>query len=1766
MSKKKITLSIISIILVTIVCMLIPNQTKAATTNLTTPIWFGPKEFWGNSTDSMAYAIRNPYGSTSATDTISGAIIWQIVKYQGQTNNYDTGNFYCAKSGIGFTDIGNTTVKQEYNRSYNLKNDKNAISSSGNKVLKSIVDNGHYDNLMALLDRIYLKGISTDAEKQELLKAAGINANWYDYALTDTDIQAVQQAAIWYYVNHDTILDEYKGYTGSETLWDKIYNQFGENKTSWLNYSTSKRQSEFARNNWYTNLSDLPPKNFDEDEGWYGQGIDREEQAVLLYNYLIKYANTHTMPSDSRTNVTLYASTTNQYAQPIIEITKTPEVKKEFDLSIRKYVTKLDGVALAQSRVPNITVGTIETEGTATYKHRKDPVTVTSGMKVTYNLTVYNEGEKAGRATKITDQLADGLEFSKIITSGFSVENYDRTNNIVTIKRDSNNTTNLAAFDGTNLKSETIEIECIVKATPDTINQKILTNVAWISEEYDAVDKVTITNQENLDRDSEPSTKPSVNKSNMENYIGDDNNKTDLSDPNYHYKGKQDDDDFEKLVILPVEEGKYNITLIKEDKNGNQLNKETKFNVNNQEVTVQGQLAIATNVAITEANINVADVYTITETKAPDKYCKFNGTIKVTVTKKKSDGKYEIDEVKSEVTENGEIVTNSNIVSVDFDGTANITIKVKNYQFDLALIKKIDEVNGTKVPERIENVDITKLVAGTATTADYQLNENPVPVKKGDIVKYTLRVYNEGDIDGYASEITEDIPEGLEFMWSDKTGNELTNDTSLTQQEKDAIKYNQLIWDINIDNNKVRTISTNYLAKGEGEEATKEGANLIKAFDSTKGYINTINNKNPDYKEVSVYMRVISEDKTNTVIRNEAAITEDTDSNGNDVEDRDSSTGEWKEHPNHEDDEDHDYIILQSADLALRKFIIAVSDDTTISEDEYLKNGDGTYSRAPEVDTSKLNTVGENNEIITTATYNHSKEPVTVELGDTVVYMLRVYNEGSIKAYASEITDYLPPYLEYIDNEFNKNYGWSVSDNGRIVKTNYLENHIIDKTTINDKGEIVLSYKEVPIMCKIKDNARGKVTNIAEITECRDESKNIISDRDSEVDNVNLPSDGDLPNYKDNIQGNYIPGQQDDDDFEKVVVEVKIFDLALRKFITGVNDNTVTNRVPEVKYENGKINYEHTKNPVQVATGNTVIYTIRVYNEGEVNGYASKVSDDIPNGLEFLPENDLNKEYRWVMYDSEGKETKDVSKAVKITTDYLSKEQGETRKTQDSEENPALLHAFDSTKEISETNPDYADVKVAFKVKEPNTSDMVIINSAQITDDTDENGNPIEDDDSTPDEWIEGEDDQDKEYIKLTSFDLALRKFITQVENEKVTNRIPEVKYENGKIAYEHSKNPIDVVTGNTVIYTIRVYNEGDINGYASKVSDDIPDGLEFLPENDLNKEYRWIMYDSEGNETEDVSKAVKITTDYLSKEQGEKRKTEDSEENPALLHAFDSTKEISETNPDYADVKVAFKVKEANTSDRIIINSAQITDDTDEEGNPIEDNDSTPDEWIEGEDDQDKEYIKLTYFDLALRKWVTHAIVIENGKETVTPTGHNPEDDPEDVVKVELDRKKINEVTVKFKYSIRVKNEGDIAGYAKEITDYVPQGLKFIAADNPDWIDEGNNVISTRKLENTLLQPGESADVQVTLTWINGNNNLGTKVNIAEISEDYNDKHVPDIDSTPDNKKDGEDDIDDAPVLLSVATGRAKIYLGLGVVILIILAGGVVLIKKYVI
>jgi len=421
-------------------------------------------------------------------------------------------------------------------------------------------------------------------------------------------------------------------------------------------------------------------------------------------------------------------------------------------------------------------------------------------------------------------------------------------------------------------------------------------------------------------------------------------------------------------------------------------------------------------------------------------------------------------------------------------------------------------------------------------------------------------------------------------------------------------------------------------------------------------------------------------------------------------------------------------------------------------------------------------------------------------------------------------------------------------------------------------------------------------------------------------------------------------------------------------------------------------------------------------------------------------------------------------------------------------------------------------------------------------------------------------------------YDLSLRKFITHVQGDgvdkEITNRIPQVTltddFKSGKVTtamYEHTKEPVVVQQGNTVTYTIRVYNEGPEDAYATLVKDDIPDGVEFITytegDGSVNDKYRWKLLDENDNPVDDMSKAKYIVTDYLSMEQG---KVKDGV-NENLLKAFNSE---TMTELDYRDVKVQFKVIEPNTSERILINYAQISKMTDGNGKVVKDRDSTPNVWIDGEDDQDIEKIKLLYFDLALRKWVTKAIVTQDGQERVFETGHHAEDDPEDVVKVDLKKSKLDKVVVKFEYQIRITNEGKIGGWCDEIKDHIPDGLTFDQEDNPIWVAIDDKTITTDALKDTYLEPGESAEVTVVLRWINSGENLGIKINIAEISKDRNDYGAPDIDSTPNNYKWGEDDIDDAPVMLAVKTGDMILgYTILGVAIISIIALGVSAVRK---
>ena len=865
----------------------------------------------------------------------------------------------------------------------------------------------------------------------------------------------------------------------------------------------------------------------------------------------------------------------------------------------------------------------------------------------------------------------------------------------------------------------------------------------------------------------------------------------------------------------------------------------------------------------------------------------------------------------------------------------------------------------------------------------------------------------------------------------------------------------------------------------------------------------------------------------------------------------------------------------KTADLALRKYIVKVNDKTV--------------DRAPTVDVSGLK-----DGTSTTAIYKHAKTPVKVSNGDKIVYEIRVYNEADIDAKGTVIIDALPKGLEFVEgSSINTTYAWEKATEGTNVvtyKTEYLRNETISAF---DKNSDTLNSAVVQIECKVSDSAKASsvLTNVAEIQ--ADE----IEDRDSIPENNDyVKNDYNSSNYtgnKDNKEDltdkdYYYKGREDDDDFEKVEVEGKTFDLSLQKFVTKINKNApATSREPVVDVTNLKngtsknATYKTVKTPLVVEKGDIVTYTIRVYNEGETAGYAEEVADYLPEGLGFLVGHTTNVDNYWAI--PENVETVKLSTIENGTTNLSVDDFSNIKKLDDVDvvkgkvkitstklkssttDEKNLIDGFDKE---TDTKLDYKDIQVTCIVLVDEVSNNNCRNIAEITKDSDKNREEVVDQDSTPDSVNQDEypgndkDQDDNDYENLATdnkeFDLSLQKFITKLNDTAVTGREPSVVVSSeGKIQFSApttAKDPLKVTNGDTIIYTIRVYNEGNVEGYAQEISDNLPEGLEFLTSHEINTKYGWKLYDKNGNVTTDLSQAVSVKTDYLSKAKSTARNED------CLLDAFDKA---SDKTPDYRDVQIAFKVVESKVTSktqRTIINTAEITNDADKDGNSVDDIDSTPNNSKDGEDDIDQEKVYVKYFDLSLQKDLVKIIITENGttKEVSVASGAG-------LQKVEIHRKKIDTTTVKFVYNITVKNEGEIAGYATEITDYIPDGLEFIAEENTSWTKVSDKEITTSALSNTLLEPGKTATVQVVLKWVNGENNFGTKVNTAEISAHKNDSNTPDIDSTPDNKVTGEDDIDTAEVMLAISTGTAPTYILLTLTVSIIMVTGIALIKKYV-
>ena len=1153
-------------------------------------------------------------------------------------------------------------------------------------------------------------------------------------------------------------------------------------------------------------------------------------------------------------------------------------------------------------------------------------------------------------------------------------------------------------------------------------------------------------------------------------------------------------------------------------------------------------------------------------------------------SQEQSDIEYYEKHIQDLVQENKYSVQNVNKPDIDIQDDDDFE-QIKIGTFDMALRKFI-----TNVTRDGENIDIgesrePKIGVYSAIayikegTGRYYHTKEPISVKVGDLVTYTIRVYNEGFQDGYAQKVTDYLPEGLKFV-------------SATVDGKDY-GWNE------VEGTDGRVIETTYLqdelikcANGEygfakitalqsihGDEIPEE----FKFWKDLKVVCEVVKGGTPEQltnvAEITKYGYYQVENKQNGVVISSNFVEAKKDDGEADIDSYQDNVFKEKDIKNVEEyniyqqlakkdysknkdgvmaykgiEDDDDFENVVAEQLGTYKFILNKVDekDTSIDGARFTIGKDGEILSNNEIingnKTIEENSVNINKVYTYTVKENASKDGYLNILEDNIIHIGVVLNEDLKLELSTNMGELYQQYIE--------KYGYYITDkNGKLLEDSNVDLYTIS-VDVNNESEIPEITVKVP---------NKKLTGSY--------SMEILKTKEN-----NEPLSGVSFKVKEGTKEENTYGPTKADGKVTIVSNKPIETVGVDKYtITEIvmQDNPyisikddidiyITKEVVNKNYEATKVSFEEGNDvkskqvELQDGTRVTVVATL-------TNG---KVTITIPN-------NSIEGQYDLTLIKVDQKDGK--TPLAGVTFDVTVKKDNKEVTLYDVNGNIINTKGLVTDKDGKINLPNIKITEEAtykYEIVETKVPEGYIMlkDSIKLTVKTGiENYEYV-----IKNSEIAGvaKLDSTKDKITVTvqngQFDLALRKFITglttgvgtESENkQEITTRIPVFKIdENGDYVYEHTKEPLVVGNQNIVEYTIRVYNEGSIAGYAKEIKDDIPQGLEFIPEDETNKQYRWLMLDEEGNETDDVSKAKYITSDYLSKEQ----------ENTAgenLLKPFDieSYNAGSIKEPDYKEVKVAFKVTLPNKSEDIVINQAQISDDCDEDGNEITDKDSIPDEWIDGEDDQDIEKIKVQYFDLALRKWVTKAIVIEDGKETVTDTGHKAEDDPEAVVKVDLKKSKIDNVVVKFEYQIRVINEGQIPGSVEEISDYIPQGLKFEAVDNPNWEEQEGKVV-TNQLAGKILEPGESAEVTIRLTWINREDNMGLKVNIAEISKDYNEFGSPDIDSTPNNKVPGEDDIDDAPVMLTVKTGQIIMYTGIVMVVLVILAGGIISIKKFVI
>ena len=331
--------------------------------------------------------------------------------------------------------------------------------------------------------------------------------------------------------------------------------------------------------------------------------------------------------------------------------------------------------------------------------------------------------------------------------------------------------------------------------------------------------------------------------------------------------------------------------------------------------------------------------------------------------------------------------------------------------------------------------------------------------------------------------------------------------------------------------------------------------------------------------------------------------------------------------------------------------------------------------------------------------------------------------------------------------------------------------------------------------------------------------------------------------------------------------------------------------------------------------------------------------------------------------------------------------------------------------------------------------------------------------------------------------------------------------------------------------------NNSDNNGDDNNGNNEDNNNPDF-PQNDDNDGYSisgiaWIDTNSNGMQDEQEPKMANVQVWLINEETGDnlsERTKEDGsyyfknvkQGNYRVMFQYDTSKYTITT---YQKEGIPEDVNSDVISDKIKIQNQEL---------PVA---RTKTLVINSQDlkNIDAGFVEGKNFDLKLDKTIKQ-VIIQTNKGTKVNSYNQTK-----LAKIEIDRKQIENSNIIIEYNIAITNSGEIAGYANEIIDYLPEDISFNQEINKSWIKLKDGSLSTKELSNQPINPGETKNITLTVSKKMTGENIGTITNKVKCEKQES----------------------QAELIVSIRTGRIILYISLVIVIISIIAIGVYFIKK---